>query len=81
MVTLSRDERELERSILEKVHSNIRTSRSRERGQAGRCARVTVSGLRFLQVENGGDPKSWGENHLASGQQKTEMQREGRSAR
>lgn len=81
MVTPSRGEREMERSVLEEVCSNRKTSGSRERWQAGRRARVTVSGLRSVQAENGGDPVSWGENHLAWGRQSTEMQREGSSAR
>lgn len=56
MVTLGRGGREMERSILKEVCSNTRTSRSRERWQVGRCARVTMSGLRFVQVEHGRGP-------------------------
>lgn len=53
-MTLSRGEREMERSVLEEVCSNRKTPGSRERWQARRRARVTVSGLRSVQVENEG---------------------------
>lgn len=51
LVRLSRGWGGMGRSILEEVSSHPKTSWSRERWQAGICARVIVCGVRFVQVE------------------------------
>ena len=76
-MTLGRGGREMERSILKEVCSNTRTSRTRERWQAGRCARVTMAEVCASGAWEGthshgvGTILPWGSRELRCGERAT----------